>query len=369
MSESLSIENIVTRKFDFWGFFGRFFSASATLAGVGALAAFSVLFTYLHAIGSPELIGRALTSPSALWPWILISSLLLLFYVVVLLITTAAYASALNVFKETPDVQPAMAGYLFVPAFAGVVAAVCSTMLNRNLSVSGMFIDSAVWVAVGMIVLFLTSNLSASLRKAILAEKADVPSKLQYAKHIFALVGGAWVAALTATIPMLGVLSTTSLLADPGGMKKLVLISIFITALGFVPAIAFYVSKGRRLIRARNALVGVLILIIGTLIVIPSIVPATVDRAASLAGIKDVRVFHYMLKETYATEDFDGRWGRVVETRNHPVVEGFVLFTLGDVTLLCPKALKDTSLSEWASESGACLTMSSKMVIRMPMKP
>lgn len=351
-----------------WRALGSLVSASATVTAVGALAAFVVIFAYLHEIGSPELIGKALAAPSEVWPWVVVSSLLLVSYLLLLLLTTASYAVAVNLFKKTPDVQRAMAGYLLIPTLAGVVATVCSTLLTHNTSVVPVFVDSAVWVVIGMLVLFFIPKFTVLLDKAISGDKAVHCFGVIHLKHMSALAMATWVAAIAATFPMLAVLSTPSLFYSQGGVSKAVFISIFITILGFVPAIAFYVSRGETFVRVRNAFFGVVALIIGTLVIVPSAVPAAVDQAAVLAGIKDVRVFPYMLKETYAAEDFDRSWGNVVTKRNYPVVEGLVLFTLGGVTLLCPKSLESTDLSRWASKSGACLTMNNKMVKRMPLK-
>lgn len=368
MSDLMTVVSAKDNGFDFWGALLKLVSASATLTGVGALVTFVVIFAYLHTIGTPELIGKALAAPSELWPWVIVSSLLLLFYLVLLLLTTATYALAINLFKKTPSVQPAMAIYLLIPTLAGVVATVYSTLMIRNSSAVSVFVDSAVWVGVGMIVLILLPKFTVSLAGAISNGSAKAVHLFSYLKYISGLAMSTWFAAITATFPMLAVMSVPSVLHKEGGMIKIVLISIFLTVLGFIPAVAYYVSGGGALTRVRNAFIGVVVLIIATLVIVPSAVPTAVDQAAVLAGIKDERVFSYMLMEAYATEDFDARWGEVVTKRNYPVVEALILFTLGGVTLLCPKDFKGSELSEWASKSVACLTMNSKMVVRMPLK-
>ncbi len=354
--------------FNVWSALVKVVSASATLTGFGAVLTFVVIFAYLHTIGTPELIGKALATPSELWPWIVVSSLLLLFYLVLLLLTTATYALAINLFKKTPIVQPAMAIYLLIPTLAGVIATVYSMLMSHNSSAFSVFVDSAVWVVVGMIVLFFMPKFNVALAGAISNGGVKAVHWLSYLKHASVLAMSSWFAAITATFPMLAAMSAPSVIYNAGGMTAVVFVSIFLTILGFVPAIAYYASEGGVLARVRNAFIGVLALVIATLVVVPSAVTTAVDQAAVLAGIKDERVFSYMLTETYAAEDFDARWGEVVTKRNYPVVEGFILFTLGGVTLLCPKILEGSNLSEWASKSGACLTMNSKMVVRMPLK-
>lgn len=368
MSDLMNVVPTKLHGFNVWGALVKLVSASVTLAGMGTLLTFVFIFAYLHTIGAPELIVKALAVPSELWPWIIFSSLLLVFYLVLLLLTTLTYALAINLFRKTPSVQPAMAIYLLIPTLAGVVATVYSTLESHNSSVVGVFFDSAVWVVVGMIVLSLMPRFNVSLGGAISNGGAKGVHRLSYLKHMSGLAMSTWFAAITATFPMLAVMSAPSVLYDAGSMTKAVWISISLTVFGFTPAIAYFVSKGAVLTRVRNALIGVVALIIATLVIVPSALPTTVDQAAVLAGIKDERVFSYMLTETYAAEDFDAQWGEVVTKRNYPVVEGLILFTLGGVTLLCPKILEGSNLSEWASKSGACLTMNSKMVKRMPLK-
>lgn len=368
MSNLINVIPEKVERFDVWSALVKLVSASVTLTGLGTLITFVLIFAYLHTIGTPELMVKALAAPSELWPWIIVSSLLLLFYLMLLLLTTLTYALAIHLFKKTPSVQSAMAIYLLIPTLAGVVATVYSTLERHNSSVVGVFIDCAVWVVVGMIVLFLMPKFNVSLGGAISNEDAKAVHRLSYLKHMSGLAMSTWIAAITATFPMLAVMSAPSVLYNAGSMTRIVWISILLTVLGFTPAIAYYVSKGAVITRVRNALIGVVALIIATLVIVPTAVPTAVDQAAVLAGIKDERVFSYMLTETYAVEDFDARWGDVVTKRNYPVVEGLILFTLGGVTLLCPKTLEGSDLSEWASKSGSCLTLSSDMVKRMPLK-
>ncbi|NWB47922.1 hypothetical protein [Pseudomonas gingeri] len=93
-----------------------------------------------------------------------------------------------------------------------------------------------------------------------------------------------------------------------------------------------------------------------------------VYRAANLIGIQDLRVSSYMIRDTYAAKDFDSRWGSVETVRDYPVVEGFELFALGDIVLLCPKSLASTSFSDWPSKSHACLPLDAKSLKLMPDK-
>lgn len=348
---------------------GRFVATGAALTTIGSLTTFGVLFTYLHTIGSPELIGAALNSATALLPWILIASLILALYLSALMITSVSYASALALFNRAPSDQPYIAGILVLPTLAGVIAMVTSTLLGQRTDVFDVMAISAGIVSLAMLLMFLSPQFRKAVKNTSCIEDGSRSATLINQVRVGVLLTVAlWGTALSATAPMLWVINTTSWPSGQYGVYKLVIISVVITALGLFPAAAFYIWKGEPLVRARNALGGMVVLAVGVLFLLPATVPVAVDHAAELIGIKDLRVSPYMLKDSYATEDFDARWGQVVTVRGYPVVEGFVLFALGDMMLLCPKTLAATKLSDWPSVTHACLVEDKKAVKRMPLK-
>lgn len=182
------------------------------------------------------------------------------------------------------------------------------------------------------------------------------------------LVGAIWGTALSAMFPMYGLLSTYVWPSDHFEVYKLVAMSVFITWLGLLPAAAFYICKDKPWTRARNALGGVVMVVATALFFAPATVPAVVNRAAKMIGIQDLQVSAYMIKDTYATEDFDKRWGNVKTIRGYPVVEAFALFSLGDLLLLCPQSLAHTDLQDWPSEIPACIVLDGKTTKPMPDK-
>ncbi|MGV8917284.1 MAG: hypothetical protein ACOH2R_05730 [Pseudomonas sp.] len=349
--------------------FRSFVTTGAALTTIGSLTTFGVLFTYLHAIGSPELFGEAFSSAIALLPWILIASLILALCLAALMITSASYASVLALFNRAPDDQPYMAGILVLPTLAGVIAMVTSTMLGQRIGVLSVMAISAVAVFFAMLLMFLIPRFAKAVKNASHMELGSSSAALtSQVRAGILLTGALWSTALSATAPMFGVLSITSWPSGQSGAYKLIIVSVVITMLGLVPAMAFYLWKGRPLVRARNAIGGMVVLAAGALFLLPASVPVAVDYAAELIGIKDLRVSPYMLKDTYAAEDFDAGWGKVKTVRGYPVVEGFVLFTLGDIMLLCPKTLARTKLSDWPSVTHACLEVDKKVIKRMPPK-
>lgn len=100
------------------------------LTGLGSILTFCVIFTYLHAIGYPVLLGAALGTTTALIPWIVIATLAL--YFADLMATSAFYASALAFFNRTLGIQPYMAIMLALPALAGITTMVTSIILGQH---------------------------------------------------------------------------------------------------------------------------------------------------------------------------------------------------------------------------------------------
>jgi hypothetical protein len=143
---------------------------------------------------------------------------------------------------------------------------------------------------------------------------------------------------------------------------------VITSAFGLLPAVAFYLGKDGLWSRARYTLGGVVLVIAGALYFAPATIPMIVDSAAELIGIKSLKVSPFMIKDTYAAEDFDSQWGEVSTRRSYPVVEAFPLFTLGDLLLLCPKLLAPTDLENWPSVTHACLIVDAKTTKKMPEK-
>jgi hypothetical protein len=62
------------------------------------------------------------------------------------------------------------------------------------------------------------------------------------------------------------------------------------------------------------------------------------------------------------------RAGCVITLRRHPVVEGFPLFTVGSLIVLCPTKLASTKLQDWPEFAQDCLVTDTRTAKRMPMK-
>lgn len=347
----------------------RWVAISAALAALGSLFTFFLLFTYLHAIGHPALLGPALGATTALIPWIIIVGLMFVLYLAGLTATSAVYSSVLALFNRHPRVQRYMAVMLFLPACSGMIAMVaCIIFWQRADEVSTMIIAAAS-VAIAMILMLLITDVRNGVKTAVGWEKAAPRwSKVLATMRFTALPFGLWSTALSATLPMWILISTFAWPSDQYGLYKFAGACLITSGLGLVPAAAYYLWRDSLWERARNVTLGVVLVTGAALVFAPATVPMIVDRAAAMTGIKDLQVSSYMIKDTYAAEDFDSQWGKVDTLRGHPVVKGFALFSLGTVLLLCPGSLAATDFSEWPIVTDACLVLDAQTTKRMPKK-
>jgi hypothetical protein len=344
-------------------------TASAVLTGLGFILTFCILFSYLHTIGYPSLMSSALDNTAALLPWILIAVLLLTLYLASLMVTSAFFAAALVPFKKTSNVQSFMALALILPSLAGITAMVYSVIIRQRSGVIDVMALSAAAVIIAMLVMLLIPKFRAAIRGV--ANKEDPPVRNAMANWlttIVGLVGTIWGTALSAMFPMLLLIKTYPWPKNSYELYKFACICVITSAFGLLPAVAFYLGKDGLWSRARYTLGGVVLVIAGALYFAPATIPMIVDSAAELIGIKSLKVSPFMIKDTYAAEDFDSQWGEVSTRRSYPVVEAFPLFTLGDLLLLCPKLLAPTDLENWPSVTHACLIVDAKTTKKMPEK-
>lgn len=341
-----------------------------SLTALSTALSFGVLFIYLDMIGYSKLLVPALGTKTALIPWIIIAAGTLAVYLGGLLIASGFYASTLRLFNREPSVQPYMALMLMLPALTGITALIVVILIGQRTGPVTATLVSA-------LIVFVTIALMCSLprfRHAIqLAAKPAVDDLttdtwLKRATRIGGVAGGIWGAALSAVFPMLLLISTYVWPDNRINLYKLVFGSVAIATLGLIPAAAFYLSKDGLWLRARNAMVGILLLFAAVQFFAPATVPAAVDSAAKVMGVQDRHVYSYMIKDTYGAEDFDARWGDVRTVRGFPVVEAFTLFSLGDLLLLCPQTLATTKRQDWPSVSRACLLVDGKTTRPMPEK-
>lgn len=340
-------------------------TAGAALTGFGFILTFCVLYTYLHAIGYPNLLSPALGNTSALLPWIVISTLMLVLYLASLMVTSAFYAAALTPFKNNPSFMALM---LILPSLAGIAAMVWSVVIRQRTSVFFVVTFSAVTVIIATLVMLLIPKFWATVRDAANQASPAQNAKNKWMATVIGLIGTVWGTALSAMFPMLLLIKTNPWPADSYELYKFAGICVTVSGLSLLPAAAFYICKDGLWTRTRYTLGGMMLVVASALYFAPATIPKVVDQAAKIIGIKSLEVSSYIIKDTYAAEDFDSRWGEVKTLRGYPVVEAFPLFTLGDLLLLCPKSLAPTELLDWPVVTRACLLLDANTTKPMPEK-
>lgn len=344
-------------------------TTGAILTGLGSIVTFSVLFAYLNAIGHPELLSPALASPAALLPWIIITALMLELYLGGLMIASAFYASALAFFNHKPNDQPYMAITLMLPALAGISAMVASLIIYQH---AGAFLAlslSALAVVAVILLMLLIPKFKSIVKEA--NQPGDEASSITQAKrtaNVVGLIATIWGTGLSAMFPIFLLINSHPWPAHRFELIKFAGICILLTVIGLFPAAAFYICRDGFWTRTRYTLGAMVFVVASAFYFVPTTVPKVVDKTATLIGIKSLEVSWYMIKDTYSAEDFDSSWGKVETLRGSPVVEGFPLFTLGDLLLLCPQSLASTDLTARPHVTHACLVVDVKTTKKMPEK-
>ncbi|NWB47921.1 hypothetical protein [Pseudomonas gingeri] len=235
----------------------RWKAVSIALAGLGSIFSVSVLFTYLHVIGYPKLLGAAMTTKGALIPWIFITGLSFALYLAGLLVTSASYASALSFFKHNPQDQTAMSLLLMIPALTGIIALASSIIMMQRIGPIGAMAVAGGAVVATMLLMFLIPYFREKVcSNAVTDCEVHERSRLKQTLQIGVLTIAVWGTALTTVLPMLVLFSVYAWPANQHGILKLIATSVAITGVALFPAAAFFIGSDGVLTRARNALLA-----------------------------------------------------------------------------------------------------------------
>ncbi|MGS0738186.1 hypothetical protein ACVBEG_16960 [Pseudomonas sp. GG8] len=346
-----------------WGFVSVILGVLGTIFGIGTL------YTYFQAIGLPELLPLALDTKTSLIPWMIVVGILFVMYVVGLIVTSAAYAWVVATFNKQPSYQPLMAVLLTIPALAGITVLIVAIFQFQEYGTPWKLLASGITVfAVTLLLMKFQKFKMAIDVTALMAHPTTKIGWQRRAAVLFTVTGILCGTVFIAVLPVLLLLMTYQGPEDNAALYKLTWMSIAAAGVTLIPAMAFFISQDSLPTRLRNTFVGLVLMIVAMLSFAPATLPIIVYRAALMMGVRSNQTASYMITDTYASEDFDARWGTVTTLRGHPVVEGFPLFTVGSLILLCPANLVETKLQHWPEFSQACLVTDTKTAKRMPTK-
>lgn len=341
---------------------------SVTLSAAGALFGFVILSTYLNAIGLPDLFPSALDTKTALVPWMILVALLLIFYMFILTMNSGIFASGVGLFSKQPYAQTTLVRALALPVFVGITLQMSGIVWEFNMLIT--FLGSVIGEMAVLGALMSQKKFSAAIHVAgFMTAKPEMGAKWQ-AKFgaLFPLSMVVFGTVVTAVLPVQVALSTYPTPTDFESTLILNIKAIAVSLLALVPAFTFFAFGKNLLIKMRNTLAVLIVMTAAMLTLAPSTFPAMVYQTAYLMGLRDTTVNAYLITDTYSSEDFDAGWGHVTAVKDRPIVNGFPLFKLGDLLILCPANLAKVKLNEWPKKSQACLVTDTKTAKRLPEK-
>jgi MFS family permease len=343
---------------------------SVLFTGLGALLGFYTLSTYATAIGRPDVMAAAIEAKSALVPWLATVIGMLAVYLLILLSTTVLFGLSVSLFNDIASQQHKLVGVLFLPVFAGIVALMWQVFAGPSLTDGWKLVWTLIWLvlALASLLAFPVFRLAVDTC-ATLASPGNArswPLRFWFMLMVALLLVATVICAI---FPASLILKAYVGEETPDASHRLMFVSMFAATVALLPVVVFYVSKADLFKRLG---LGVLAVIVsgGMVITISPGSPAAIVSAAAL--VMNVRVpvaANFMLTKTYAVEDFDTTvWGPVDTVRGQPVVNGFPLFSFGDVLLLCPTSLISKGRKDWPEQSAYCVLTQSSAAIRMPKK-
>lgn len=341
---------------------------SLTLSASGALFGFVILSTYLNAIGLPDLFPSALDTKTALVPWMILVALLLIFYMFMLTLNSGIFASGVGLFSKQPYAQTTLVRALSLPVLVGITLQMSGIVWELDLLLT--FLGSLIGGMAVLGALMCSEKFGAAIHVAgFMTAKPEMGAKWQ-AKFgaLFPLSMVVFGTVVTAVLPVQVALSTYPTPTDFESTLALNIKAIVVSLLALVPAFTFFAFGKNLLIKMRNTLAVLIVMIAAVLTLAPRTFPAMVYRTAYFMGLRDTTVNAYLITDTYSADDFDAGWGHVTTVKDRPIVTGFPLFKLGDLLILCPANLAGVQLTEWPKKSRACLVTDTKTAKRLPEK-
>lgn len=339
-----------------------------TISAIGTVIGYLTLSLYTRSIGRPDLIAAAMDASSALVSWLAITAFVVFAYLFVLASTTVLYGLSVSLFNKSPVEQRRVALKFLFPVCLGMTAFIVSIYIGRDWNQGWAFLTTT------LLVLFATGLLcfSSDLRKAVkTCAENDLPdavssgaAKIWFVAMVFFML----VATVVSAVAPAGLI-LKAYVGDGTRQNMLLLmaISLFAAIAALVPVIVFYRSKTMlftRILFTAGAALVVLVLVIN---ISPGGATMIVNSTASLMNARSNKIANYLIDDVYKENDFDLKvWTGSKTLHDRPLISGFPLFSFGDVLLLCPSTLVDTSMKDWPSKSAYCIVTKNSKVTRMP---
>ncbi|MCK9798799.1 hypothetical protein M1B34_13970 [Pseudomonas sp. MAFF 302030] len=354
------LRKIVKQVLTYWTQIGTLIGLSA--AGLGMLS----LYMYTRAIGRTDLFMDAIDAKSALLVWLFMVLVMMGIFLILLCVTTVLFGLATSLFHRTADRTKDVVVWLALPVLVGF-----SSIVVAIYYASG----SDWWLIIGLLMIFPVSCWGVLSRQAfqqVIAANLETPTgsaprdRVSFLLSLLACLLGTVIAALFPT--MLAMNAYVNEVSNDSA-HPIASLSLLTLVLTLLPVVVFHHKAGSVYKRALYAVLCVILIAVVFLLMLPGAMSQITTKAAGGLDIRQSVVERFVLRDDIELLDLDPLvWNTRLMSQNHLEIQGFQLFSFGDVLLICPQGLRQLPLNQMHSYTQQCIKTRNSAVTRKPTK-
>ncbi|WAC45216.1 hypothetical protein OU997_03205 [Pseudomonas sp. SL4(2022)] len=330
--------------------------------GVGILS----LYVYTRAIGRIDLFMPATDAKSALAIWLLLVLLTMAAYLITLTVTTWLYGISVSQFDKIRRKHNQVACWLLIPLLIGFGTFILMAFFSSELFKTPIAVSIiAVTTVLGLLMLL-------GFRRFRILIALNTCRAITWQQALFLL----WLAVTLVFTVISAAISTSLILTSYVGddtqeaIRFVAKFSMGTLVLSLIPTFVFYTAKGDIYRRVAYGCSALVILFLIFLLLAPGAMTSITFAAAGNLEIRQNTTANFILDDQIELDDLDNlQWRTRLHPSNKVAIQGFQLFSFGDVLLLCPSDLLELKPHELPHYTRLCLMTRNSRVNRKPLRP
>ena len=334
----------------------------------GSVLAILALFTYLHAIGRPDLFLESTSIGPALFVWLLFCLFIAIACLAVALVPSYYLMLTVMVFNAKDYLIRSISVRVFIIVVIGFLF-ICA-LLYSSVSLAAWYTMPAIYLAI-LVLCFLFFFVGRRSRLKYLRGIGRRGNR----KTAFWLRFGFmfWLAFLSMVSSFTGYFPAVFSFWAYRGSDESVFVFLSIAFLSMViscaPYMLYALSRREGLRRYKHGLLGALGVVVAFCVMSPAVVDMITYKVAGSIGLRDEKETRYFVEKGYPVSEFDAEtWKVSSDLKSGFVISGFRLYGLGKNVLFCPSEYLEVSLKDWPKYSGKCVALDSSKIRSLPAK-
>ena len=318
------------------------------------------LYIYTLAIGRVDIFMSTLDSRSALLVWVICIVFVMIIQLCILMACSCLFASSIALVSRHRSRTRLVGLWMAVPVIVGLAAFVLLVFYFSDRVNAGGAVSIVAFVTV---VTLLGLSRIPTLRVLIAAGAPLGARNKIYVPIAVMLV----LTVISGSLPLLLILDSYVGQDDQAAVNFVAVFSICTLVLSLVPVLLFYLLKGDIYRRIFIAGLCIFSLFMVYLITSRGAMSNITYIVAGKLEMRQMQVTRFILDDQVRLGDLDSlQWHTRLRPDNRVQVEAYQLFTLGDILLMCPTALRRTQLHRLPEYTKLCLITLNSKVSRMP---